>query len=445
MARSLRRQAMVLTLGNAFTRGLGFALHLIFARLMGAEALGVMELAHSAGMLALVPVTAGVPSAMSRLTAARREALQPQVLCAGLCLVRRLALATIAAMLLLSPGISCLLGDLRTLPAIWADIPCVMLLGLCSVYGGYCCGRQDTLTPALNECAEQTLRFLLSVALLTTLGGRSIALSAALPEAAELVAAGLSLLLFIRMAGSPNRSVRPDRGLMREILQLSVPTALSRLCVTGSRTLNAVLLPVCLRRSGLSASAATAQFGLISGMAMPLMMLPGIVTGAVCMVSTPAVSRLERQPRRLRRMMLQLTLTACVIGLTACVLLYAGADFISTRLYHEAALAPLLRLMCPMTVIMALQQVTGGMIAGLGLQRRSLTGTVLASAASLLLTALLAPSPALRLFGAAAAMTIGQLAGLVWNILVLLRSPALRSGEKNENFFSKKCLTFRGI
>ena len=63
------KQALILTLGNGLTRGLGFVLRLLLARRMGAQALGVMEMANSVGMLALTPVTAGIPSAVSRLTA----------------------------------------------------------------------------------------------------------------------------------------------------------------------------------------------------------------------------------------------------------------------------------------------------------------------------------------------------------------------------------------
>lgn len=419
MTRSLKQQTLILSLGNAFTRGLGFALHLIFARMMGAEALGVMELAHSVGMLALTPVTAGVPTAMSRLTS-RCKADQPEVLRAGLRLNMLTSLVIIPVLLALSPLLSWMLGDTRTLPAILLDIPCVLLLGQCAVYNGYCYGRQDTLTPALNECLEQALRFLLSAGLLMLLGGRSIALSAALPEGAELIAAAAALMMF-RLTIHPQRSLAPpSRALMHEILRLSTPMVISRLCMTGMRTLNAVLLPVCLQRSGLSTAAATAQYGLLHGMAMPLMMLPGVLTGAVCMVATPAVSRLEHKPRQLRRMIRQLSLSAAGIGLVAGAVLCLGAGFIGAGLYNQPALTPLIRFLCPLPLVFALNQACSGIIAGLGLQRKSLTGTLAASACSLLLTALLARLPGWRLFGAAAAAIAGQLLGLMWNTGILL-------------------------
>ncbi len=424
---SLKKQALVLTCANAYTRALGFALRLMTARLMGAEAMGVMELASSAVMLAITPVTAGVPTAMSRL-AAKPGADAKAVLRSGLSLVTRLALLLMPSALALSPAIAWLLGDMRTLPSILTSVPLIGLLGLCAVYSGWFYGREDASTPALNECAEQTVRCLLAFGLLAAFANRSVALTAALPNAAE-VAAGAAVWWLFRRKTPSLRGTAVDRGLRREILRLTAPTTAARLCQTALRALNAVLLPVCLRRSGLSAAAATAQFGLLGGMAMPLLMLPGIVTGAICMVATPAVSRQEGQQRRLRRTMRQLLGSAAGIGAAAAVGLFFGAEFIGNRLYREVALAPLLRLMAPMALLMAVQQVQFGLITGLGVQNRALTGTVLASFLSLGVTAALCPLPGIRLYGAAIANLAGALMRVVWNACVLHQARNLQAGR----------------
>lgn len=414
---SLKRQALTLTLANAYTRALGFVLRLISARLMGAEAMGVMELSSSAIMLAITPVTAGIPTAMSRMTA-RRGADERAVLRAGLSLVKRLSLWLIPALLVLSPGMAWLLGDWQTLPSILTSAPAVLLLGMCAVYTGWFYGRSDARTPALSECAEQTVRCVLSVALLMWLSGRSIALTASLPGLAE-IAAGVVVWLIFRRSSPRLSRVKADPALTSQLLHLSAPTTASRLCQTAMRALNAVLLPVCLRRSGLSQSAATAQFGLLNGMAMPLLMLPGIVTGAICMVATPAVSRQEGQPVRLRCTMRRLLLGSAGVGVAAMCLLYLGAGFVSTRLYDEPALAALLRLMSPAALLMSLQQVQFGLITGLGLQRKALTATITTSALSLLITALLCPLPGVRLYGAAIAALVTSLVRVVWNQAIL--------------------------
>lgn len=420
MAATLKKQALTLTLANAYTRALGFVLRLVTARLMGAQALGVMELSSSAIMLAITPVTAGVPTAMSRLTA-RPGADEGAVLRAGLTLVKRLSLLLIPSLLLLSPLMAWLLGDWRTLPAILTSAPLIALLGLCAVYTGWFYGRSDAKTPALSECAEQTVRCALSVALLMWLSGRSVAVTAALPGLAE-IAAGVAVWLLFRRSTPRLPRQRADPALVSQLLRLCAPTTASRLCQTALRTLNAVLLPVCLRRSGLTQAAATAQFGLLNGMIMPLLMLPGIVTGAICMVASPAVSRQEGCPSRLRRTMRSLLMSSGAVGAAAMLMLYLGADFISTRLYSEPALAPLLRLMCPAALLMALQQVQFGLITGLGLQRRALTATIATSAVTLLLTAALCPLPALRLYGAAIASLVSAFIRVLWNQALLHRA-----------------------
>lgn len=417
MVASLKKQALVLTIANAYTRALGFVLRLVTARLMGAEAMGVMELSSSAVMLAITPVTAGVPTAMSRLTA-QKGADGSSVLHAGLSLVKRMAVWLIPAMLLLSPAIAWVLGDMRTLPAILTSVPLIGLLGLCAVYSGWFYGRDDAGTPALSECAEQTIRCLLAFLLLMLYANRSVALTAALPGIAEVIAGVAVWLLFLKKSPHLPR-VPPDAALRREIVRLTAPTTAARLCQTALRALNAVLLPVCLRCSGLTATAATAQFGLINGMAMPLLMLPGIVTGAICMVATPAVSRQEGQRARLRQTMHQLLGSAAMVGSIAALGLFFGADFISTRLYHEPALAPLLRLLSPAALLMAVQQVQFGLITGLGVQNKALTGTVAASFLSLGITAALCPLPGVRLYGAAIATLAGTILRLIWNYLVL--------------------------
>jgi len=417
---SLKQQALILTLANTYTRALGFVLRLGTARLMGAQALGLMEMSSSAVMLAITPVTAGVPTAMSRL-AAQKDADAPAVLASGLSLVKRLTLILTPAMLLLSPAIAWVLGDMRTLPSLLTSVPLIGLLGLCAVYSGWFYGQNDAATPALCECIEQTVRCALAFLLLYCFARHGDALTAALPNLAE-VAAGVTVWCLFRRKGPRLNGTKPDAALCREITRLTAPTTGARLCQTALRALNAVLLPVCLRRSGLSAGAATAQFGLLNGMCMPLLMLPGIVTGAICMIATPAVARQEQHPARLCRTMTQLLLSAAGIGAVASASLYLGAEFISLRLYREAALAPLLRLMAPTALLAAIQQVQFGLITGLGRQNQALTGTVTASFLSLGVTALLCPLPGIRLYGAGIATLTGTALRVLWNGVILRRA-----------------------
>ena len=156
---SLKRQAMITACCGALVRAMGFGLRLWISRLLGAEALGVTELASGAHMLALTPAAAGLPSAVSRLTAKAETAEQRQLtLYAGRQMAAWLGLCVTPLFLLLSPLLAKLLGDERTLPALVFFAPCVLTVGLSSVYDGYFFGQGKALPPALSEGAEQLVR-----------------------------------------------------------------------------------------------------------------------------------------------------------------------------------------------------------------------------------------------------------------------------------------------
>jgi len=419
---SIRKQAFSLTIANGLTRLMGFCLRIVTARMMGAEALGVMEMAHSVEMLALTPATAGTPTAMSRMTARYPHERRRDVLRAGLAYVWRLSIILVPAVLLLSPLVSRILGDERTVLPMLVNAPCILLLGFGSVYNGYCYGQQKMTLPAVNECVEQLVRCVAAIALLHTFRLADTQVLAALPCAAELLAATAVLIIFTARMPIRLHGARTDPALLRELRQLALPTVLSRLSTTGLRAFNAVLIPACLRFSGVSSAASTMQYGMLTGMAMPVLMLPGILTGSLSMAAAPAVTERSEHGHALPALVIRLRRAAFLIGLISAALIIACSDFIAARLYNTPALAGLLRLLAPSMLFMAIQQVQYGVITGLGLQRQQLTGSIAGACLATILTACLTPLPHLRLYGAGLSMMAGQLFTLIWGWSVVNRS-----------------------
>ena len=273
--KSLVRQAAVLSVSNGATRALGFVMRVALSRRLGAEGTGVLELASSAHMLWIAPVTAGLPMAVSTETAAGRGG---EALHAGRRLALRVSLLMLPALFVLSPLIARLLGDARTLPALWCYLPCLPVLGLSAVYNGWCYGAGDTLPPAASELTEQALRFALCMGLLTVFPRMRAAYTAAVPALSTLLGEGAGLLLVVWMLKKQGTlpAGRASAETEKKLWRLSAPMTWMRLSNTLTRTAGAVLIPLRLRAAGLSAQEATARLGMLSGMAMPWVMLPGV-------------------------------------------------------------------------------------------------------------------------------------------------------------------------
>jgi len=420
--RGLKGQALIGTASSAAVRGMGFVLRLVVARLLGAEAAGVMELTGGAHMLALTPAAAGLPGAVSRLTAKAKENEQRDlILCAARQLAVRSALIMGGAFLLLSPLIARLLGDVRTLPGLAVFSPCILFIGVAGVYKGAAYGRGDPWPAALEEVSEQAVRVLATAALLMLLPALTIPYRAAMPALATVLGEGAGMALMLGMGGRLS-SFRGDErlpGLRRQIRRLALPLMLNRLSHAGMRMLCGVIIPLRLMAAGLSQGEAVSRLGMLNGMVTPLMLLPGLFCGALATVGGPALARCETL-RGQRRLMMKLGAGAGAAGYPCAVALYALAPWIARQFYRLPELSPLIRSLCPLAVILPLEQVIGGMLTGLGMQKKGLQASLLGAAITLMCTWILAANPHLHIYGAGYASILGHGTSLMAAVIFLI-------------------------
>ena len=407
-----KKQTFFLTGINGVVRALGLMMRVMLSRRLGAEIMGIMELAQSVHMVAITPLTSGLPAAVSRLTARAQGNQKADALYSGLRLVRICSAVLIPFLWLLSAPISLLMGDVRVLPSLWFTAPCILILGYSAVYNGYCYGNNMSTLPAMSELIEQITRFLITFLLLHTLHGLTSAWAAAIPTAATMVAELLGLIFVLGMLKLPTQ--RSTVANCRPVFYLAVPTTVSRIVQTLLRSLTAILIPLQLQRSGLCEAEATAQLGMYNGMVCPILMLPGIFTSALSMVTLPRIAKAEEQPAELKRLLL-LSFAACIpFSLLCCAAIWGAAPMLSTVVFRQPEIRTLFEQCAPMTLLMSLSHLTGSVLSALGQQKRSLYISCAVSLVTLFLTWLWAGNPALRITGVIHA----QYAGFILSIFL---------------------------
>ena len=431
-AHRLVRQTALLSGSHFVVRIMGFSLRVWLSRELGAQAMGLVELTHSAQSLLIAPVASGLPAAVSRLSAQRGRSGSAHIalLGAGLSLLVSVPLAS-AAFLLRGP-FARWLGDLRTLPALLCILPCLPVLGLSCALNGYCYGTNRPAAPALSELLEQTVRLLLCLYLVPLLRGWPTALRAAVPALSMLLGEAAGLLLMLLLLGvslrrhrqslrASLRGARVEAGpVCTELIALALPLTGMRLVSSLMHTVNAALIPARLQVSGLAAPEALSRFGMMHGMLLPVLLMPSFITGSISMVTAPELARRQAESRPMRHLIARVLGSTMAISLPAMTAVYLLAPLIANVLYRQAELLSLLRVCCPLVPVMALAQVSGGMMNGLGLQRHSLRISLASNLLSLLLMVVLAARPSLRLWGAILGMAGGQLLTLLLNLCTLL-------------------------
>jgi len=419
------RQTAFLSGSHFLVRVMGFILRIWLSRELGAQAMGLVELAGNAQILLITPVVSGLPAAMSRMCAKAEPERQVRVLRCGMGLALAFSLPLMLIAFALRTPLALWLGDIRTLPALIAHLPCIPVLGVSCALNGYYYGTGRPVPPAVSEILEQVIRLSLTVRLVSTLRGWPVMLRAAAPAAASMIGETIALMLMLLIAARTlltARAAGSRRMILREMIALSLPLTGMRIVSSLMRTVQSVLIPARLQISGLTASGALGQLGMMNGMMMPVLLLPSFVTCSLTMVAAPELTRRQAQQRPQRHLVLRLILAALSIGLMAMAGVWILAPLFSNTLYRQPELLPLLRRCCALVPVMAVSQVVSGMMNGLGLQGTSLRITLLSSFLSILTMYVLAAQPALRLWGVIIAFAGSQVVTLILSLRALLRA-----------------------
>lgn len=341
--------AIILTAAGLISRFMGFFFRIFLSHAFGEENVGLYQLIFPVYALCLSISTAGLQTAVSRMTAEKVSRGKTEeagnVLRIALCLTLILSFAEV---LLIQQNAGFIaetfLGDPRCeemLIIISYALPCAAIH---SCICGYSFGIQQTRLPALSQLIEQTGRilFVLLLFIFMQKSGHtpSIQIAAAGIVAGEFIAALFSARLlaaqkpFGRMPSLPALS-----GSVRELFSLSAPLTANRAAVTLLQSMEAASIPACLKLFGMTGSEALSIYGVLTGMAMPCILFPSAITNSVGTVLMPAVSATQAVGNR--KAMVQLLKKAVgsclILGLACCLFFLIFGDLIGTFLFHSSS------------------------------------------------------------------------------------------------------------
>lgn len=344
----LFRGAAILTAAGFISRIMGFFFRIFLSHAFGEENVGLYQLVFPVYSLCLSLSTAGIQTALSRITARKaalgktNEARSILSIALGLTL-----LISFAEILVIQKNAGFIavsfLGDERCtdlLMIISYALPCAAIH---SCICGYYFGLQNTRLPAASQLIEQTVR-ILSVFLLFVLtqnSGKtpSIHLAAAGITAGEFVSA-----LFTAHALSRHKKplcrplpLRKLAHSSRELLSLSVPLTANRTAVTLLQSVEAASIPTCLKLYGLDTAESLSLYGVLTGMALPCILFPSAITNSVGTVLMPAVSATSTTGNRPAVMqLLKKAVGSCfALGLSCCLFFLIFGRLIGTLLFHS--------------------------------------------------------------------------------------------------------------
>lgn len=423
--------AGVLACGNIALQALGFVYRVMLSRFAGAEGLGMYRLANSVYLVLHTGCLSGVTMACSRLSAACEATGEKHktgaVLRLAFSVFFTLAFVSAAVLLLCGDRVADgILGDPRAAQAFPFMLLCLMLTGIENILKALFIGLECVQYTAISETGEQLVRIAAVGMLLYTVGGSDCGTMAKLIFAGMAVSEVFSVLLlsflFRRERGELHRtSSKIDTVLARQFAAIAVPLSLSALATNLLSAAGSVILPRRLMVAGLEAEQALAALGTLSGMALPLMLLPAALVGSVGTALLPVVTAAHATGNRarVRALVGRAVMTAGLIGIPATAVLIPLAPSLSLLLFAQPLTLRYAALTGAAAIAMYYQMMTTGLLNALGLQTRSVLTAVLAECAQLVLVFRWCARPTLGIYGYLLALLLSGAGAALLNLAFL--------------------------
>ncbi|MGI6255542.1 MAG: oligosaccharide flippase family protein [Acutalibacter sp.] len=377
-------QGALLTAVSLFLRITNMGYRSFLSQEMGSAGMGLYQLIFSIFMLTVTLSTSGISLAVTRMTTRaiaedRRQVIRSTVArCFGFCLSISLTIATLL-FFLAEPAASLFLGD--PLAA-----PCLRILGvglpfmsLCTCMKGYFLAVDESLSTAFSDTVEQVLTIGVTVFLFWHFAPQSLEaacfaamLSSTLGEAASFLCSWASYRRSLRR-NTPGHKEKAQ-GVLRGLSHIALPCTLSSAARSALNTGENLLIPRELQRFGLGYSDALSQYGLLSGMAMPMLFFPSSLLSSFASLLIPRIAK-ERELHHQRSVA---HITGKAVGMAlAFGMFFAGVflafgDSWGQALYHSGAAGTYLRVLAPLAPLIYLDVVVDSLLKGLDEQFNSM-------------------------------------------------------------------------
>jgi len=294
------------------------------------------------------------------------------------------------------------IGDARTVPSLRLSAFSMPCISLCASMSGYFTANGRVWKPALVHLFEQLAGIALTALFLGRVPRGDIAASCAAVTAGRTAADLLSLALMFAVYGFDRlrhyglRS--PVGGQTRRMLTIAVPLALSAYARSALSTLQQLLVPRGLRAAGYSADRALSGYGIVQGMAMPLIVFPSCILGAASELIVPTLTerQVRNEERAVRETVRSFLRLSFLFSLAVAVFLFACAEPLGALVYHSPEAGGYIRLLAPLVPVMYTDMSVDGCLKGLGQQVWCMGINVLDSLLCIALVCALLPLLGLR-------------------------------------------------
>ena len=392
------KNAAILTASSLILRFAGIFFKVWLAAIIGSEGIGLYQLVFSVYMFAATFATSGICTAVTRLVSEELVVGSKQRIKHILtrCIELSCVIAAISIIVLFFGAKFISLNILRdTRAALSLKILAFSLpfMGICSCIKGYFMARRKAAPASSSQLLEQIIRILVVVLIIGSYKTLKLEYASAAVFVGDALAEAVSCLyIYIRYKIDFKKlnitftTPRKPYKLLPAISHIALPISAGRYLNSLLRMIENILVPICLAKFTTNSSGIS-LFGMIKGMALPILFFPSTLLSSLSTLLLPEMSEAAIRGRKavVQSISYRIIKITSLISMIFSALFLVIGEKLGMLIYKSHEVGFLLQALSPIVPFMYLDAICDGILKGLDQQKFTFRTSVSDSAIRIIL------------------------------------------------------------
>ena len=354
------KSTLILLVGGFLTKVLGMLIKIITTRIIGTETLGLYMLIIPTFNLFITLAQGGLPISVSKIVSENKKDNKKIVFSSIF-----ISICTTFFLMILLIFISPLIAKFLHNDSLSFPIMCIGLtlpfISLSGIIRGYFFGKENMFPHVLSNNFEQVVRIILNIIFLPLLSNYEPRVSVTFLILSNVISETTSIIILYfflpRKIKVTKEMLKPEKIIIKDVLNISIPTTGSRIIGTIGYFLEPIVLTSFLLMNGYTTNYITYEYGVLTGYVMPLLLLPSFFTMAISQATLPVISNgyANNKIPYVKKKIKQSLLLSFAIGLFFTIILMIFPEIFMKLIYNTNEGVSYIRKLAPFFLLLYIQ------------------------------------------------------------------------------------------
>ena len=352
------------------------------ARYLGTEGLGIYMMILPSFILFLNISSFGFPVAVSKLVS-EDDRNNKKLIFTSIIFVLFINFLLMIFILFIAKYLSFnLLHEKRSYYAIMAISLVIPFASISGILRSYFFGRERMGPHVISHITEDIVRIIAMVIGVPFFMHKGVEYAVCFVILTNIISEVTSILIlffFLPKNFSLTRSdVKPSKIYLRDCLSISIPTTATRLIGSICYFLEPIILTGVLLYAGYPNSVIVREYGIISGYALPLILLPSFFSNAISQALLPVITKKYkmRDIAGVKRKIRQGIAYSLLIGIPLTIVLEMFPEKLLKLLYNTTSGVSYIRFLAPVCLLQYIQAPLASTLDALGMSKENFTSNL---------------------------------------------------------------------